>query len=276
MGEIVDRKNILTISKAYKETGHRFVTTCGCFDILHIGHKRFLEACAAQGDVLVVLVNSDRSVRALKGAGRPCVPEEERAEILSAFSCVDYVCIYDEDTPDEILKIIDPDVHCKGNEYKLEDVGERHVVRHVELIPIDKLNSTTKIINQILVNNGTIDVEQLRNSPDVVVDDNHDWGFELRLINNDLYTGKFLVYTNNTHAGSCHYHAKKTETFKIISGEVLVYKEPNVQRIFKHGEEILIPREYRHQMRAVTPRAVIMEVSTHHDDSDTYRVESIL
>lgn len=104
--------------------------TNGCFDLLHIGHIRTLQEAKAQADVLVVGVNSDRSVRALnKGPTRPLTPQEERAEILAALECVDYVVIFDEDTPIPLLQRLKPDVHVKGGDYKVEDLPETPVVQ---------------------------------------------------------------------------------------------------------------------------------------------------
>ncbi len=275
---VVSNDEMVNIASENHNAGVSVVTTCGCFDILHIGHKRLLEACSSIEPVsdLLVLVNSDRSVRVLKGEGRPNIPEAERAELISAFGCVDYVTIFDDDAPIELLRAIDPDIHCKGDDYKIEDVPERKYVRRVELIPITPDRSSTSIINSILCTNGHIDIDYLSQCPDVVVDKNHEWGIELRLVQTPLYTGKFLVYDNNVHAGSCHFHKNKTETFKIISGKVLVYREPDINRIFQSGEDILIPKKCKHQMKAITETAVIMEVSTSHNDNDTYRVESIL
>jgi len=105
----------------------RVVLANGCFDVLHVGHVRYLEDARAQGDVLVVAVNSDASVRALKGPERPLMPFEERAEILLALAAVDFVVPFEEQTLEETLRCLRPDVHAKGTDYTPENVPEREV-----------------------------------------------------------------------------------------------------------------------------------------------------
>jgi rfaE bifunctional protein nucleotidyltransferase chain/domain len=133
------------------------VWTNGCFDLLHAGHARSLTAARNLGDVLVVGLNSDRSVRAIKGSCRPILPEAERAELLAAFACVDAVIIFDEDTPEAALRRLKPDVHCKGADYAPphgKAVPERVVVEayggRVEFLPLLPGVSTTEIIQRLL------------------------------------------------------------------------------------------------------------------------------
>ncbi len=101
----------------------------GCFDLLHVGHVRYLAGAAAEGDILLVALNSDRSVRRLKGKGRPVFPAPERAEIIAALECVDAVLIFDDPSVDRLLEFIRPDVHAKGTDYAPETVPERETVR---------------------------------------------------------------------------------------------------------------------------------------------------
>ena len=105
----------------------------GLFDLLHVGHVRYLQAAKEQGDLLVVAVNSDASARALKGPSRPVVPQEERAEILAALACVDFVTIFEADDVGEILRRLRPDVHCKGTDYTPETVPEREIARELRI-----------------------------------------------------------------------------------------------------------------------------------------------
>ena len=114
-----------------REGGARIVLANGCFDILHVGHVRYLEEAAALGDLLVVAVNDDRSTRALKGSGRPVIPEEERAELLLALRCVDRCLLFGEATVDRIIRRLRPDVHAKGTDYTVESVPERETARDV-------------------------------------------------------------------------------------------------------------------------------------------------
>lgn len=131
----------------------KIVFTNGCFDILHVGHKRYLQQAAALGDILVIGVNSDDSVRRLKGPDRPVNNEQDRAEILSALGFVDYVVIFDEDTPYDLIKQIQPDVLVKGGDYKPEEVVGKDIVEarggRLELISFVEGKSTTNIINKI-------------------------------------------------------------------------------------------------------------------------------
>lgn len=131
----------------------KIVFTNGCFDILHVGHKRYLQKAATLGDILVVGVNSDASVRRLKGPSRPINCEQDRAEMLSALRFIDYVVIFDEDTPYELIKKIQPDVLVKGGDYKPEEVVGRDIVEarggRLELISFVEGKSTTNIINKI-------------------------------------------------------------------------------------------------------------------------------
>jgi len=114
MGRVVSRDELKKIVEREKAAEKKIVFTNGCFDLIHVGYVRYLEEARQKGDLLIVAVNSDRSVRKLKGAGRPIVPEEERAEILSAFASVDYVVIFSEGTPAEIIGVLKPDILVKG------------------------------------------------------------------------------------------------------------------------------------------------------------------
>lgn len=115
--------------EAHRARGERIVSTNGVFDILHVGHARYLQAARALGDVLVVGINSDASTRALKGPDRPFVGEEERAELVAALACVDYTIIFGERTPDALLAVVRPTTHVKGGDYRAEDLPEAAVVR---------------------------------------------------------------------------------------------------------------------------------------------------
>ncbi len=114
-----------------RRNGKRIVLANGCFDLLHVGHVRYLTAARELGDCLIVGLNSDASARILKGEGRPVVVAEERAEILSAFECVDYCFLFEEPTLDEAVRRLRPDVHAKGTDYTLESVPERSTVLEV-------------------------------------------------------------------------------------------------------------------------------------------------
>ncbi|MYF99577.1 D-glycero-beta-D-manno-heptose 1-phosphate adenylyltransferase [Candidatus Poribacteria bacterium] len=151
--KIYTRKELSLLLKQKKTDGKVVVTTNGCFDVLHLGHLRYLQAAQQQGDILVVAINSDSSVRELKGENRPLVPEEERAEMLAGLECVDYVVIFPELTPVELLSDLKPNIHVKGGDYKLEQLIERDVVENNGGKVIVGLNvpgkSTTNLIDVI-------------------------------------------------------------------------------------------------------------------------------
>ncbi len=113
---------------ALKERGRQVVLANGCFDWLHVGHVRYLQGARKLGDCLVVAVNADASVRALKGPPRPLMPQQERAEILAALSCVDYVLVFEELNVERVLRALQPHIHCKGTDYSEQTVPEREVV----------------------------------------------------------------------------------------------------------------------------------------------------
>jgi rfaE bifunctional protein nucleotidyltransferase chain/domain len=140
--------------------GGRVVFTNGCFDLLHVGHVRYLQAARCLGDALVVGVNSDASVRRLKGEARPVVPEEERAEVLAALACVDYVTIFDESTPERLLAYLRPDVHVKGGDYAEEDLPEAPLVRswggQVVILPLTPGRSTTELVRKLERGEGSL------------------------------------------------------------------------------------------------------------------------
>lgn len=130
---------------------HRIVFTNGCFDILHRGHIYYLSKAREKGDLLIVGLNSDDSVKRLKGTGRPVTDQQSRAEILAALECVDYVIIFEEDTPVQLIKELLPDILVKGGDYKIEDiVGYDEVTSaggHVETIPFLEGYSSTQLIS---------------------------------------------------------------------------------------------------------------------------------
>ena len=152
--KIKSRKEIAPIVQNLRNAGAKIVFTNGCFDILHLGHVRYLREARKMGDILIVGLNSDDSVRGLKGSDRPYVSEMERAEVLAALECVDYVVLFPESRPDELIKIIRPDVHVKGGDYKINQLPEKKLVESlggkVAVIPPIKGRSTTNLVERIL------------------------------------------------------------------------------------------------------------------------------
>jgi D-beta-D-heptose 7-phosphate kinase/D-beta-D-heptose 1-phosphate adenosyltransferase len=148
------RRELLRIIKNLKAEGKRIVFTNGCFDLLHIGHVRYLEKAKALGDVLVIGVNSDASVRKLKGPKRPILPEAERAEILSGLGCVDYITLFNEIDPLKLITSLRPNILVKGGDWtKEQTVGKKVVERsggEVVIIPFVKGASTSILIETIL------------------------------------------------------------------------------------------------------------------------------
>jgi len=142
------------VSKRYEQRADTTVVlTNGVFDLFHVGHLRYLEAAASEGDVLVVAINSDASTRAYKGPGRPVIPEAERAEIVAGLSCVDHVLVFDEPNVEGILGSLKPDVHAKGTDYTSETVPERAVIEayggRVAICGDPKDHSSTEIMQRL-------------------------------------------------------------------------------------------------------------------------------
>ena len=124
MGQILTKSVLIDVIKDLKENNVKIAATNGCFDILHVGHVKYLKEAKKCGDVLIVGLNSDASVKMLKGETRPINPQNDRAEVLIALSCVDYVVIFDEISPIALLKSIKPDVYVKGADYTIETLPE--------------------------------------------------------------------------------------------------------------------------------------------------------
>jgi D-glycero-beta-D-manno-heptose 1-phosphate adenylyltransferase len=144
---------LLNERRAWRAAGRTVVFTNGCFDLLHPGHLALLEGARAEGDILVVAINSDRSLREIKGPGRPLTPAAERAEILLALEPVDRVVVYDEPTPAEVIRALLPDVLVKGADWALTDIVGRDVVEaaggRVVRIPLRSGYSTTALVEHI-------------------------------------------------------------------------------------------------------------------------------
>jgi rfaE bifunctional protein nucleotidyltransferase chain/domain len=155
---ILEHNRLIARVAIARKHGARIVLANGCFDILHVGHIRYLEGAKKLGDVLVVGVNSDEQVRAQKGAGRPFVPERERAEIIASVRAVDFVTIFPEPTVEHLLLSIRPDIHAKGTDYTEDSVPERHVVRsfggRVMIVGDPKDHSSTEMRKELAVGSG--------------------------------------------------------------------------------------------------------------------------
>ena len=153
MGKIVSKDEIIKIVREGQNQGKTFAATNGCFDILHVGHVRYLQKSKSFADYLIVMLNSDSSVKMLKGDSRPINNENDRAELLTALCCVDYVVLFEEVSPAKLLEEIKPDIYTKGADYTLESLPEREVVEKndikVEFIEFVEGKSTTGIINKI-------------------------------------------------------------------------------------------------------------------------------
>ena len=160
--KIVPWAELLVRRAAWREAGLRVVWTNGCFDLVHAGHAESLAAARALGDVLVVGLNSDASVRALKGPGRPLVPERYRRALVAALGCVDFVALYDEQLPTRALRELRPDVHCKGADYAPphgKPIPEREAVEayggRVAYLPLAEGLSTTDLVRRIRADEGS-------------------------------------------------------------------------------------------------------------------------
>lgn len=154
MNKILDRGALREKLEDLRKTGKKIAFTNGCFDILHVGHVRYLREAKKTGDVLVLALNSDSSVRSIKGEKRPLVPEMERAEVLAALEFIDFVTIFDELTPLELIQCLKPDVLIKGGDWPEEKVVGRDEVKQwggkVVIIPEVMGKSTTNVVEKII------------------------------------------------------------------------------------------------------------------------------
>jgi D-beta-D-heptose 7-phosphate kinase/D-beta-D-heptose 1-phosphate adenosyltransferase len=154
MGKEVTRTELIDIRKQLKREGKKVVFTNGCFDILHRGHVEYLTKARALGDVLFVGINTDASVKRIKGQNRPIICQEDRAFVLSALQVVDYVCLFDEDTPHKLIELIVPDVLVKGSDWLIDSIVGRDIVEgaggKVQTIHFVSKRSTTDIIKKIV------------------------------------------------------------------------------------------------------------------------------
>jgi glycerol-3-phosphate cytidylyltransferase len=150
---ILNRKDAAKLVEKFKNEGKTVVFTNGCFDILHVGHLRYLQEAKELGDILIVGVNSDESVSRLKGPTRPINKQNDRAEMLAGLKPVDYTVIFTEDTPVEIIDELKPSIHVKGGDYKKEDLPETPIVEKnggkVIILSLIQGKSTTNIVKKI-------------------------------------------------------------------------------------------------------------------------------
>jgi len=153
MGTVVSRPDLLARVAAARGAGRTIAFANGCFDLLHVGHVRYLAAAGQEADLLVVGINDDASVRVLKGEGRPVLPAADRAELVAALRVVDYVVVFPEPTAGPLLEAMRPDVHCKGTDYTADSVPERDIVRgyggRIAIVGDQKAHSTRDLLVRI-------------------------------------------------------------------------------------------------------------------------------
>ena len=153
MGKVLTREQLVASAAAERAAGRTVAFANGCFDLLHVGHVRYLESAAQEADRLVVAINDDQSVRTLKGDGRPILTAGDRAELVAALGCVDYVVIFPEPTVGPLLEALHPDVHCKGTDYTVDSVPEREIVKayggRTAIVGDPKDHSTRDLLTRI-------------------------------------------------------------------------------------------------------------------------------
>ena len=154
MSRIVTHAQLLRLVRADRAVGKTIALANGCFDVLHVGHVRYLAAAAAETDRLIVAVNDDESVTMLKGPGRPILPSVDRTELVAALRTVDYVIVFSGETVADLLGAVKPDVHCKGTDYTVESVPEREIVRayggRTAIVGDPKARSTRDLLARIV------------------------------------------------------------------------------------------------------------------------------
>lgn len=153
-GKIVSVEKMGALRKELASAGKTVVMTNGCFDLLHVGHLRCLKEAREQGDMLIVGLNDDRSTRRVKGRGQPFVPQEDRAELLAALECVDYVVMFSEPTAERLVRALKPDIYVKGGDYLAEELPEAKVVAEyggkIYLAPLTPGRSTSDLVSAIV------------------------------------------------------------------------------------------------------------------------------
>jgi len=153
MGRVVTREELTEAVRSERAAGHSIAFANGCFDLLHVGHVRYLRACAGEADRLVVAVNDDGSAAALKGPGRPIIQAADRAELVAGLRGVDYVVVFAETTVEPLLRLVQPDVHCKGTDYTVDTVPERAVVQayggRTAIVGDPKEHSTRALVSRL-------------------------------------------------------------------------------------------------------------------------------
>lgn len=153
MAQIVTESELVALVAEDRRAGRTVAFANGCFDLLHVGHVRYLDGARREGDRLIVAINDDASVRALKGAHRPILPGVARAQLVAALRAVDYVVLFGDRTVDRLLRLLRPDVHCKGTDYTVETVPERETVRayggRVAIVGDPKDHSTRGLLKDI-------------------------------------------------------------------------------------------------------------------------------
>ena len=153
MGKVVSESELVVAVARDRAEGRTIAFANGCFDLLHVGHTRYLQGAAAEGDRLIVAVNDDRSVAGLKGTGRPILAGTDRAELVAALRGVDYVILFGDPTVERLLRLVKPDVHCKGTDYTVDSVPERAVVQsyggRTAIVGDQKSHATRDLIARI-------------------------------------------------------------------------------------------------------------------------------
>jgi rfaE bifunctional protein nucleotidyltransferase chain/domain len=153
MGRVVTNAELVDLVAADRAAGRSIAFANGCFDVLHVGHVRYLEGAKREGDRLVVAINDDESVRGLKGEGQPILPADARAELVASLRAVDYVVTFPDRTVERLLRLLKPDVHCKGTDYTVDTVPEKDVVRdyggRVAVVGDPKDHSTSGLLQRL-------------------------------------------------------------------------------------------------------------------------------
>lgn len=245
-----------------RKKGKRIVWTNGKFDILHEGHVKYLKGARKLGHCLIAGLNSDSSFSLLKGR-KPINSELERAEVLSPN--VDYIIIFPEQDSTRYLSAFKPEVYAKGGNYTINTINqeERQIVEsyggEVVIINTGEDISTTKIIERIR----SLEIREIKHVEKI-------WGEEIWLVNNEKYCGKKLILKRGKRC-SFHYHKIKDETFYLESGKILI-EIGNETKIMDSGEVIKISPGIKHRFSGLKD-SVIVEISTSHDEEDSYRVE---
>ena len=268
---IFDKNKLKFLTNVIRKTGKTIVFTNGCFDVFHHSHLNNLEQTKTFGNVLIVGINTDNSIRRIKGETRPINPMEFRLKVLSWIPEIDFIIPFEEDTPEEIIKVIKPDVLSKGSDYTKEQIKGAEYSNRIEIVDRISNCTSTQIIHEYKLKAFSTKSEILEKKPEYFESEivNTVWGFENILVNNNKISGKILHFKAGKQTGM-QFHSNQDDIWYVSKGQLELSwidneKETKIKEL-KEGEGVKIPPYFSHQITAITDSEII-ELATHLKDT---------